>query len=558
MLENLQQGFTLGWAAPELLMDNLPSAKTDVWSFGMTVLELFTRKAPFHRIPHMRLVHRICTGQTPDRPTDEETLSRLTDEWWNLCLSCWRFEPLSRPTISHIVETIAKIMQHSFMSMQRSVVLHDFGPSSASQIACDANELKVLTDQESLLCACAGKIRLINVDVFLGLQVGHHGEKAVTEVFGEFYDTEICHVQYAVLSHCWCVAEAEVQFGDLTLGMFNVHHRGYQKIVKACEKACADGLEWLWTDSTCINEDDISEFSESVNSRYHWQANSEQCYVYLDDVDGPTFPTERDHQKFSASGGWPQWFSCSWTLSDLLAPNKVSFFNQHWQFIGDKRNLLAVLTTITCIPEDILCHGLPSQQHPDHPSVAQILSWAADRNGRKKEDRAYALLGLFRVHMQTQYGEGGHAFHHLQEAIIGDYNDHSIFVWSGEGRHGSILAESPDDFRDSADVIRLSPPHAYTKECPEAEAQIKSHRWFELTGKGVEIWLPVTHCADSQEYIQVKLACCHQSSNGELITLNLARASSQDEGVYGRTLENFTLSSAKPGFQKLYLVCNGM
>ncbi|KAI6035601.1 hypothetical protein F5J12DRAFT_794608, partial [Pisolithus orientalis] len=339
-------------------------------------------------------------------------------------------------------------------SMQRSVVLHDFGPSSASQIACDVNELKVLTDQESLLCA--GKIQLINVDVFLGLQVGHHGEKAVTEVFGEFYDMEICHVQYAMLSHCWCVAEAEVQFGDsrdLTLGIFDIHHRGYQKIVKACEKACADGLEWLWTDSTCINEDDISEFSESVNSRYHWQANSEQCYVYLDD-------------KFSASGGWPQWFSCSWTLSDLLAPNKVSFFNQHWQLIGDKRNLLTVLTTITWVPEDILYH----------PSVAQILSWAADQNGRKEEDRAYALLGLFRVHMQTQYGEGGHAFHCLQEAIIGDYNDHSIFVWSGEGRHGSILAESPDDFRDSADVIRLSPPHAFTKECPEAEARIKSHR----------------------------------------------------------------------------------
>jgi len=46
------------------------------------------------------------------------------------------------------------------------------------------------------------------------------------------------------------------------------------------------------------------------------------------------------------------------------------------------------------IPISILEHGLPSS----HPSVAQIISWAADRI-TTREDRAYSLLGLLGMHM---------------------------------------------------------------------------------------------------------------------------------------------------------------
>ncbi|KAI5996602.1 WD40-repeat-containing domain protein [Pisolithus orientalis] len=68
----------------------------DVWAFGMTVLELFTRLIPFHDCPHFaNVMHRL-----------ESTLSRMTDAWWEICTSCWRREPSARPLMKDLIETV--------------------------------------------------------------------------------------------------------------------------------------------------------------------------------------------------------------------------------------------------------------------------------------------------------------------------------------------------------------------------------------------------------------------------------------------------------------------
>ncbi|KIM69149.1 hypothetical protein SCLCIDRAFT_40584, partial [Scleroderma citrinum Foug A] len=41
-------GGTLNWMAPEIIDGGEVSAEGDVWAFGMTALELFTGKMPFH------------------------------------------------------------------------------------------------------------------------------------------------------------------------------------------------------------------------------------------------------------------------------------------------------------------------------------------------------------------------------------------------------------------------------------------------------------------------------------------------------------------------------
>ncbi|KIK18219.1 hypothetical protein PISMIDRAFT_70737, partial [Pisolithus microcarpus 441] len=92
-------GGTLRWMAPEMFEFGRPSAQTDVWSFGMTAL---TRGDPFHRFRGKAAISRIVKGP-PDRPTDDDTCSRLTKEWWKLLSSCWRVEPQSRPTISRVI-----------------------------------------------------------------------------------------------------------------------------------------------------------------------------------------------------------------------------------------------------------------------------------------------------------------------------------------------------------------------------------------------------------------------------------------------------------------------
>ncbi|KAI6041384.1 kinase-like domain-containing protein [Pisolithus marmoratus] len=93
---------TVRWLAPEQIDSyGKVTTKADVWAFGMTALELFTRKPPLHEIPDTRnVIVRILAGP-PTRPTDQSTCSRLTDEWWEICSLCWKDES-SRLPISDI------------------------------------------------------------------------------------------------------------------------------------------------------------------------------------------------------------------------------------------------------------------------------------------------------------------------------------------------------------------------------------------------------------------------------------------------------------------------
>ncbi|KAG6329871.1 hypothetical protein ID866_9217 [Astraeus odoratus] len=120
-------GGSVRWSAPEILDGAMPSAATDVWSFGMTALlssaaqELFTRKHPF---PHLNMqaavMSCIARGPLPLRPGDVDTQSRMTDDWWNMICRCWIYKPTERPNISTIVENI----EHIFPSKKRPSITH--------------------------------------------------------------------------------------------------------------------------------------------------------------------------------------------------------------------------------------------------------------------------------------------------------------------------------------------------------------------------------------------------------------------------------------------------
>ncbi|KAI6010923.1 kinase-like domain-containing protein [Pisolithus orientalis] len=103
-------GFSIYWTAPEILLDEVDiSAEADVWSFGMTLLELFTREVPFHQYTRNAIMRKMYRMETPDRPSDEQTCSRLTDQWWDICRQCWNVEPSSRPMISDVLQIITSI-----------------------------------------------------------------------------------------------------------------------------------------------------------------------------------------------------------------------------------------------------------------------------------------------------------------------------------------------------------------------------------------------------------------------------------------------------------------
>lgn len=103
-------GQSIRWMPPET-MENFEevSARGDIWTFGMTVLELFTRKVPFHNVTGLRaVIGRILDGQ-PDKPSDPATCYRMTDAWWNVCCRCWARDPWRRPCMPDVVKIIERI-----------------------------------------------------------------------------------------------------------------------------------------------------------------------------------------------------------------------------------------------------------------------------------------------------------------------------------------------------------------------------------------------------------------------------------------------------------------
>lgn len=93
------------------------------------------------------------------------------------------------------------------------------------------------------------------------------------------------------------------------------------------------------------------------------------------------------------------------------------------------------------------------------------MSWAAGRTTGHLEDRAYSLMGLFDINMPMIYGELEQAFLRLQQQIIANSTDETIFAWDlsllkNEARgadhiYWGMLAPSPACFARCGDLVSL-------------------------------------------------------------------------------------------------------
>ncbi|KAI0385153.1 HET-domain-containing protein [Hypomontagnella monticulosa] len=254
--------------------------------------------------------------------------------------------------------------------------------------------------------------------------------------------------RYAILSHTW--EDGEVTFQDLKAGR-GPSKRGWKKIASTCRQARRDGFEWAWVDTCCIDKKNSAELSEAINSMYRWYRNSAICYVFLSDMKNPV--TNENWRKP------PRWLKRAWTLQELIAPQKLIFYDRGWKQIGDRADshIAEVISELTRIPIAML----QKIRSPSSFSVAARMSWAAHRKSTRIEDRAYSLLGLFNINMPLIYGEGEQAFRRLQEEIHEKINDLSLLFWYVSGRSprawtlGDVLAQSPDDFIDCGRISRV-------------------------------------------------------------------------------------------------------
>ena len=237
------------------------------------------------------------------------------------------------------------------------------------------------------------------------LEFKNHGELSLTEFIGDNIP------RYAILSHTWGPDDEELSFKDLAEGA-GKSKAGYSKIRFCGEQAASDGLQYFWVDTCCIDKSSSAELSEAINSMFYWYRDAAKCYVYLFDVSTRGLGANNQFS-WELAFRESRWFTRGWTLQELIAPASVEFFSVEGKRLGDKKSLEQQVHKITGIPSKALQGGPLS-----YFTVSDRMSWAENRETKRKEDKAYSLMGIFGIYMPLLYGEGReNAFIRLREEI---------------------------------------------------------------------------------------------------------------------------------------------
>ena len=91
------------YMAPELHRGNergraIYSKATDIYAFGMLILEILTRKPPFQGWEWHKVIFEVGSGAKPTIPDD------CPEDLASIMQGCWNTNPRQRPTIEYIVE----------------------------------------------------------------------------------------------------------------------------------------------------------------------------------------------------------------------------------------------------------------------------------------------------------------------------------------------------------------------------------------------------------------------------------------------------------------------
>ncbi|KAL3091375.1 hypothetical protein niasHS_007168 [Heterodera schachtii] len=99
--ESAKGKFPIKWSAPEALRQNLFTNKSDVWSFGILLWEVYSfGRVPYPRIPIQDVLRHVEKGYRMDPPegTPPLILSLMDD--------CWQLSPASRPSFAEILDIL--------------------------------------------------------------------------------------------------------------------------------------------------------------------------------------------------------------------------------------------------------------------------------------------------------------------------------------------------------------------------------------------------------------------------------------------------------------------
>ncbi|XP_059050992.1 tyrosine-protein kinase Shark [Achroia grisella] len=99
------------WYAPESYNYGTFSHASDVWSYGVTLWEMFSYgKQPYGEMKGTEAIQLVESGKRLERPEN------CPDEIYNVMLDCWAYNPDQRPTFSKLVDVFSQHPDYVNMS----------------------------------------------------------------------------------------------------------------------------------------------------------------------------------------------------------------------------------------------------------------------------------------------------------------------------------------------------------------------------------------------------------------------------------------------------------
>lgn len=92
------------WMAPECINDGVFSEKSDCWSYGVTVWEVFSGgKTPYPGINVAQLPQQLEAGYRMPKPLN----AACTEEIYSVMVQCWDLGPSRRPVFTELVKILS-------------------------------------------------------------------------------------------------------------------------------------------------------------------------------------------------------------------------------------------------------------------------------------------------------------------------------------------------------------------------------------------------------------------------------------------------------------------